>query len=61
VPRHAIEGIVFHEMLHIAIPPYKRSGKNVIHGPEFRKAERGFPHFNAWRKWEKEHLKSIND
>jgi hypothetical protein len=61
VPRFAIEGIVYHEMLHIAIPPYKRGGKNVIHGPEFRKTERGFPHFNAWRRWEKEHLKSIND
>jgi len=61
VPRFAIEGIVYHEMLHIAIPPYKRNGKNVIHGPEFRTAERGFPHFNAWRRWEKEHLKSIND
>jgi hypothetical protein len=61
VPRFALEGIVYHEMLHIAVPPYKRSGKNVIHGPEFKKAERAFPHFISWRRWEKEHLKSIND
>jgi hypothetical protein len=58
VPRSAIEGIVFHEMLHIAVPPYKRSHQNVIHGREFKRAERQFPFFREWRKWEKEHLKN---
>jgi SprT-like family. len=57
VPRYAIEGIVYHEMLHIVIPPYKRGFQNVIHGAEFKRAERQFPFFREWRKWEKEHLK----
>ncbi|MGB7567881.1 MAG: hypothetical protein WBM07_08470 [Chitinivibrionales bacterium] len=61
VPRFAIEGIVFHEMLHIAVPPYKRGHQNVIHGAEFKRAERQFPFFNEWRRWEKDHLKSSND
>jgi hypothetical protein len=60
VPRFAIEGIVFHEMLHIAIPPYKRGHQNVIHGAEFKRAERQFQFFKEWRRWEKEHLKSIS-
>ena len=61
VPRLAIEGIVFHEMLHIAVPPYKRGLQNVIHGAEFRQAERQFKFFKEWRRWEKEHLKSLSD
>ncbi len=59
VPRFAVESIVFHEMLHIAIPPYKRNYKNVIHGKEFKQAERSFPYFKQWRQWEKEHAKRI--
>lgn len=61
VPRFAIEGIVFHEMLHIAVPPYKRGHQNIIHGAEFKRAERQFPFFKEWRRWEKDHLKSSND
>jgi hypothetical protein len=57
VPRFAIEGIVFHEMLHIAVPPYKRNFKNVIHGREFKRAERSFPYFKEWRQWERQRLK----
>jgi hypothetical protein len=57
VPRFAIESIVYHEMLHIAIPPYKRNFKNVIHGREFKRAEQSFPYFKQWRKWEKEHVR----
>ena len=57
VPRFAVEGIVFHEMLHIAVPPYKRDFKNIIHGREFKRAERSFPHFMQWRQWERQRLK----
>jgi hypothetical protein len=57
VPRCAIEGIVYHEMLHIAVPPYKCNSKNIIHGREFKRAERSFPHFTEWRQWERQRLK----
>jgi hypothetical protein len=57
VPRFAIESIVYHEMLHIAIPPFKRNCKNVIHGQDFKRAERSFPYFKQWRQWEKDRLK----
>ncbi|MBN1306551.1 MAG: M48 family metallopeptidase [Chitinispirillaceae bacterium] len=56
VPRFAIESIMYHEMLHIHIPPRKEYGRTVMHGPDFRRLERAFPHYGAWRQWEKEQL-----
>jgi hypothetical protein len=60
VPRCAIEAIVYHEMLHIAIPPRSGNGRTIIHGPEFRRAERAFPHYRQWRDWEAEALRRIH-
>ncbi len=59
VPRFAIEAVVFHEMLHVHIPPSKRNGRNVIHGPVFKRAERALPHFKRWRAWERKCLAKI--
>ena len=56
VPRFAIETIMHHEMLHIALPPIHGSGRNVIHGPAFKAAERKFIHYNEWRSWERTEL-----
>jgi hypothetical protein len=60
VPRYAIEGIVYHEMLHIAVPPYKKNNRNVIHGTEFKQAEQNFRYYKQWRAWEKEHLSTLS-
>lgn len=59
IPRFAIEAVMYHEMLHIKIPPYKKNGRNIIHGQEFRLEERKFRYFKEWRSWEKEHLRLI--
>jgi hypothetical protein len=59
IPRFAIESVMFHEMLHIAIPPYRKNGKNVIHGKEFKAAEKMFPHFEQWRAWENSELREL--
>jgi hypothetical protein len=59
IPRFAVDAVMFHEMLHIAIPPYRKNGKNVIHGKEFKEAEKLFPHFEQWRIWENNELKLI--
>jgi hypothetical protein len=56
IPRFAIEGIMHHEMLHIAVPPYKKNGRMVIHGKEFKSAERKFRHYKEWREWERASL-----
>jgi hypothetical protein len=57
VPRFAIEAVMYHEMLHIVIPPRQGNGRKVIHGADFRKAERAYPEFDKWMHWEREHMR----
>jgi hypothetical protein len=59
VPRFAIEGVVFHEALHVVVPCITRGGRRVVHGAEFKRAERAYPGFELWRKWEREELLSL--
>lgn len=59
VPLYALEGVMHHEILHIVIPPRIANGRNVIHGPEFRKAEQSFSRYAAWRLWERECLPAL--
>jgi hypothetical protein len=60
VPRYAIEAIMFHEMLHIHIPPRRINGRNVIHGPDFKKEEHSFPHYDRWIVWERDILPTLH-
>ncbi len=53
VPDYAIDGIMYHEMLHIAVPPVKRGFRNIIHGAEFKSRERDFRFYREWTTWEK--------
>ncbi len=53
VPRFAIEAIMFHEMLHIDIPPRDGNARRVVHGRDFRIREKGFPHYRKWVEWER--------
>jgi hypothetical protein len=59
VPRYAIEAVMYHEMLHIAIPPRRIQGRRTIHGKEFTRAERQFPAYTQWRQWERKHLRKL--
>ena len=57
VPRYFVEMVVFHEMLHQIHPPaVDGAGRRVVHGAEFRAAERRFPGYWRARAWEKAHL-----
>jgi len=57
VPRHFVELVVFHEMLHQAIPPVSgRDGRRMVHGRDFRARERRFPGYERARAWEKQNL-----
>jgi hypothetical protein len=49
-------GVVYHECLHIAIPPRMEGGRRVVHGRDFRLRERQYAHFQEWRKWHREGL-----
>jgi hypothetical protein len=59
IPRFAIEAIMHHEMLHIAIPPVRGNGRSVIHGSAFKAAEKKFTHYPKWRAWEQTGLPLI--
>jgi hypothetical protein len=59
VPQFAIEAVMYHEMLHIVIPPYFKNGRHVIHGREFKQHERDFEHYELWREWEKTSLRAL--
>ncbi len=57
VPRFVVESVVYHEMLHAAIPPVKGpGGRRRIHPPEFRRRERQFPSHEAAEDWLAENL-----
>jgi len=57
VPRYFVEMVVFHEMLHQIHPPAVDAvGRRIVHGPDFRAAERRFPGYLRARAWEKAHL-----
>lgn len=55
-PKYAIAGVVYHECLHIVIPPKVSNGRRIVHGRDFRKQERLYIYFEEWSKWHKEIL-----
>ena len=59
VPRYVVESVVYHEMLHAALPPETRNGRRRIHTPEFRRRERLFPHYRRAERWLERNLKRL--
>lgn len=53
VPTFAVEGVLFHEMLHIEFPPQGEGLRRHVHHARFRQAERAFPGYLAWKEWER--------
>lgn len=49
-------GVVYHECLHIAIPPRRSGGRRIVHGADFRAREREYEHYQAWRAWHRDGL-----
>jgi hypothetical protein len=54
-----VGGVVYHECLHIAVPPEVRAGRRVVHGREFRRREKEYRFYEEWRRWHKEKLPGI--
>jgi predicted metal-dependent hydrolase len=44
VPQHAVEYIVFHEMLHLKYPVKMRNGRRCVHSRELQREEKLFPY-----------------
>lgn len=60
VPRFFVELVVYHEMLHQAVPHRRgETGRRCIHSPEFRERERRFEHYDRARAWERRHLSML--
>ena len=56
VPRYFLEYVMFHEMLHHAMPVTRGSGRRLLHPPEFRERERELRHHERALAWERAHL-----
>lgn len=51
VPRFVVEGILYHEMLHIIHPVKKGKGRRIFHGTAFRSDEKKFIHHKKLKNW----------
>jgi hypothetical protein len=58
-PDFAIEAVMYHEMLHIAIPPINTNIKRSVHHRQFREMEKQFPYYKEWKAWQKTLTKRV--
>jgi hypothetical protein len=56
VPEFYVAAVVFHEMLHQAVPAREVGGRRIVHGPEFRRRERRYPDHARAKAWEERNL-----
>jgi len=56
IPRFVVEGIVYHEMLHIVHPVYQKNGRRVIHSRAFKEDEKKFAQHPRLEQWLKSDL-----
>ena len=60
VPESFVRYVLFHELLHAALPAERGSGgRRVFHGREFRRREREYNGTSAALAWEKVHLHEL--
>ena len=60
VPSWYVRYILFHELLHAALPSEPRPRERCIHhGAEFRRRERGYTDYGRASRWEKENLSRL--
>jgi predicted metal-dependent hydrolase len=50
-PRHAIEYLLYHEMLHLKHPVRVRAGRRCVHSREFQADEKLFPELEQARAY----------
>jgi hypothetical protein len=56
VPEFFVAFVVFHELLHHAIPPRREGHRMLYHPPEFQRLERLHPDYDRATAWEKANL-----
>lgn len=60
VPREFLEYIVYHEMLHDAVPPETGNGRHIIHTRNFKRLEKQFPEYAKMRELSRELIGILN-
>jgi hypothetical protein len=56
VPEYYVAMVVFHEMLHQAVPAREVDGRRIVHGADFRQRERAYPDYARAKAWEERNL-----
>ncbi|HET9553830.1 MAG TPA: hypothetical protein VFP50_12745, partial [Anaeromyxobacteraceae bacterium] len=56
VPEFYVAAVVFHEMLHQAVPAREVGGRRIVHGADFRRREQAYAGHARAREWERRHL-----
>jgi hypothetical protein len=58
VPEYVLRNLIFHELLHglIGVRRDPRTGKRVMHGPDFKRLERAHPDYDRAKAWTKKYL-----
>ncbi len=51
VPQYALDGVLYHEMLHIACPPKEGLQRRNVHHNEFRVREQEYKQYDKWQAW----------
>ena len=59
VPEKVVEYMMYHEMLHIAIPTIVINGRRKVHPPELKKMDRIFPDYDEIQKWIKKNRQRL--
>jgi len=60
VPESFVRYVLFHELLHAAMPAQRgNGGRRIFHGREFRRREREYAGTSAALAWEEEHLAEL--
>ncbi len=51
VPSFLVDYIMYHELLHIVVPPQRVNGKRIVHSKEFKRREQQFMHYEEALRW----------
>lgn len=59
VPKHVVEKVIYHEMLHHVLPPAKAALRRCLHGREFHELEQRYPRYEQAERWLQRNLRVV--
>lgn len=55
VPVYVLDYVMYHEMLHIAIPPERKNARRIVHSKAFQEREKAFQQYDKAIDWLRRH------